>query len=414
MSVHLNSDNELAAIRQELDQLRQTVAAMRGNQNGNGSLLEPNAITDRRGMLKTVAGLAVGMATVGLLRPSSSSGASKFVAKGPENTGDPFITGAANFVSAATDVTYITGNSTTTLIDTLFLAQNYGSTSFTSPGGNLALVGYINNAGTGQTGDLFGVYGESRAPAGGFTYGVYGISDDIGVYGEGNNSGCGVDGFIGAGGATNAFGVRGISSNGVGGAFSGGRSALNLAAGSVNNPNTTPPSGNGIGDVYRGLSNGSVWFRTGAATNPYQRLADNTTAGALTLQAPMRLVDTRTGSGFFDAGNHYGSDTLRTYNIITLSNPDLPTGTRGVVGRITVANATAAGGVQQSPNGPPGAGNDLGFGTAVLSFPPATTIPSFGVPFISALDASGNIRIHSVMGAGQTCDLIVDITGYYL
>src|ERR1051325_3875434 len=104
MSTIKKSDNDLASIREELNELRQIVAGLRsnGHHNGNGtSLLEANAATDRRGMLKTVAGLAVGVATVGLLRPANAKAAPRIGGKGPDNTGDNFITGAGNFVSAA-------------------------------------------------------------------------------------------------------------------------------------------------------------------------------------------------------------------------------------------------------------------------------------------------------------------------
>jgi hypothetical protein len=126
---------------------------------------------------------------------------------------------------------------------------------------------------------------------------------------------------------------------------------------------------------------------------------------------PVRIIDTRTGSGFADAGNHYTNDTLRLYDIATLAA--LPTGARAVVARLTVVGATASGVIQASPN-PPVSGNDLGPGTAVLNYPLASVIPSFGASFVTALNSSGQLRVRGFMAGGGTVDVIVDIVGYYL
>jgi hypothetical protein len=135
--------------------------------------------------------------------------------------------------------------------------------------------------------------------------------------------------------------------------------------------------------------------------------------GALHMFAtPVRLVDTRTGSGFSDAGNHYINDALHTYNIASLAA--LPIGASAIVARISVVNATASGVIQESPNGPPGAGNDLGRGTAVLNYPAGSVIPSFGSTFNTTLDGSGRIRVRGFMAGGGTVDVIIDISGYFL
>jgi hypothetical protein len=163
----------------------------------------------------------------------------------------------------------------------------------------------------------------------------------------------------------------------------------------------------------------SLWYSIGS--NKFRRLAgpaqsvnDLGTAGALSLfTAPRRLVDTRTGSGFFDAGNHYVNDTLRTYNIITIAAGAVPQKATAILGRITIVNPGSQGVLQESPNPPPGATNDLGMGTALVNFPASGIIAQLGATFVSALDSSGNIRVHVVMGAGSV-DVIIDITGFYL
>ena len=407
------SENELALIRQLIrEELRNELHAAQCVNHGNGSdgrslshSLESSALTDRRGMLKKVAGIAVGVATVGLLRPSDN-GAAQLRSKtesSPTATGDPLLLGQFNAASG-TDQTTI-ANATTDLSSVVFEAGNYGSVPFPTPANSrIALAAYTDITGATNTGFQYAIYAQAN--------------DGIGIYGQGGPGNCGCDGVCN--GETFSYGIHGLSDIGLGGNFAGGRAAIQLDTGNgaVANPNASAPSGAGIGDLYRGTAGagmvgaGSLWYKTGGGAADYRRIADQTTAGALTLfNGPVRLVDTRNGSGFAGAGNHLGTDTLQTYNIATLAS--LPAGARAMVGRITIVNATNSGGIQESPNPPPGMGNDLGFGTAVINYPRATTIPALGVPLISALDPSGNIRIRNVMISGSA-DVIIDITGYYL
>src|ERR1043166_4649014 len=400
-----NSEKDLSAIRQqlseqstELNELRRELKSMRTNGNGNhqpngSSFLDAaqsNNLTDRRSMLKKVAGIAAGVATVGLLRPSNSTAAiNRPKTIGARSaTGDPGVLGQTN----TTDDTTELHNASLSLSDLQVEVQNYGNVAFAQPGGtNIAIVGYANTAGApaGNTNTIIGVWGEGRGGSGGA--GGRFVGDDTGV-------------IVEAGRATFCI---------------------------FSTDETFPPTTAGFhnfGEVIVSQDYTMWWsFSTPTA---YRRLAgpaltanDLPTAGALSLlKAPKRLVDTRTGSGFFDAGNHLGSNDLRTYNIVGLAGASfLPPVISAIVGRITVANATGPGGLQESPNPPPVAGNnDLGFGTAVLSYPSAATIPSFGATFISAVSGStdpagaGRIRIHNVMGPGQTADVIIDITGYYI
>jgi hypothetical protein len=102
------------------------------------------------------------------------------------------------------------------------------------------------------------------------------------------------------------------------------------------------------------------------------------------------------------------------YNIIALAAGAIPAKATAILGRISVVNATGAGLIQESPNGPPGMGNDLGTGTAVINFPSGSVIPSFGATFVSPLDTSGNIRVRGFVGAGNQVDVIIDVAGFYL
>src|SRR6266446_161812 len=105
------SPDELASIRQELNELRQALGAMRSSGNGhynkNGSSLleaaESTALTDRRGMLKKVGAIAAGIAAVGLLRPTTARAAN----------GDPLTFGGTGSETSPAEFFY-NGVATTT------------------------------------------------------------------------------------------------------------------------------------------------------------------------------------------------------------------------------------------------------------------------------------------------------------
>ena len=420
------TENELALMRQELNELREAFTAFRNGNTRIPAAAQSDPITDRRGMLKKVAGLAIGAASVGLLKPVSSRAAGGQHEFSPDANGDALIMGQINQATSNTLVEQNTGsrfiveNLSPTVMNTganLWGRNSTAAQAFPQNSFGIGVLGSASPDGTTTTdADVVGVFGESHTSGNGSSTGVRGEGTQLGVLGIANGTnGCGVAAFADSG--TSAHAVDGSSATGSGGAFQGARSAIFLSAGTaaISNPNDGPPSGAATGDLYRSSDNGGLWYRAASGSNSYRRLADNTTAGALTfLAAPQRVVDTRTGSGFFDAGNHYVNDTLRTYNIMTLATPDLPTATRGIIGRITIVNATAAGVIQESPNAPGGAGNDLGQGTAVLIYPAATVIPSFGATFVSALSSSGQIRVRGFMAGGGTVDVIIDIIGFYL
>jgi hypothetical protein len=212
-----------------------------------------------------------------------------------------------NNTSTATDLTTIS-NPGFVLYPSMFLVDNYNNPAFVQPASSSIAVACHgdNGGGTPTTGTFYGLYSQSNPTAGGGAIGVFGLGGTvaapggigvagvgtIGVSGVGSGAGCGVDGTK-DGASTVAFGVRGLAGTGLGGFFSGARGAAGLApgAGAVANPNTTPPNGGSVGDLYCGSTNGSLWYNTGAA-NPYRRVGDATTAGQLTLLAtPVRYVE---------------------------------------------------------------------------------------------------------------------------
>jgi hypothetical protein len=411
-------ESELASIRQELNELRQTVVAMRsnGHRNGNGSSVledvESTALTDRRSMLKKVGALAAGVAAVGLLRPTTSKASiADKTTPGINPDGGNFILGQSNNAASQT----ILINTTTALITGHSLSgQNYGNVAFANPATtSIGLVGYTNTAGAtgGAANQLVGVYGQAVGgtnPTGVFgTGGAIGVSGSgpVGVLGTGSGGGCGVDGTIG-GTSTVAFGVRGLSTAGAGGAFAGGRSAVSLftGAGAIANPNTTIPGGGSVGDIYRGSTNGSLWYHTGAASNPYKRLSDATSAGQLTLLAtPVRYVDSRNGTG--GATGAFAPGEVRQYNFTTLQAGTIPAGATGIIGNIAAVSPNTTGNMQINTANSFPAGS-----AAVINFNPGQDIANH---FASAISAAGLLFVKANPNGGSV-QLVIDIYGYYL
>jgi hypothetical protein len=371
----------------ELELLQQKVAALEARDEKLAVLearmaqlcpqLEPTANgtdfaspTDRRGMMKKMAGLAVGLAAAGLLKPSRALA----------NNGDPLTFGsittgaAANSQTSPARFVYNGGAQT----GALFVFED--GTQFTpSFGYNAVLAGW---AADGPGGANVGVFGYSE-PA--FGIGVAAI-----------------------GGGTNAVGVRGdaIASGGVGGRFSGGRAALALveASGALADPNAGV-TGSIVGDVYCGATNGSLWYAAGGSV-PYCRLADSTTAGALTaFAASSRFVNTINSSGNTYAGQHLNGGATATYQIggVTVSGNTVPANARAIIGRIADPNPAGPGGsILVSATNPPAGGV-----IAIVAGAPQNS------SFISALDATGKLYVKNTSASGST-DIIIDIQGYYL
>jgi len=404
------SENELAVIRQELNELRQAFTAMRGNGNGhaktNGTSFvetaESNAMTDRRGMLKKMAGLAVGVATVGLLRPTSSNAAGRTTNPGTRRLnklGAPSVTGDPWLVGTDEDADVFTGlfNTTTAQIDTQLRVRNYGLTDFVPPAGtNIGVVGYCDDefstlAAFGQV----GLWGEARSVMGGKGFGVIGFA--------GNDVG------------------------GVGGSFNGGDAGVIVTGGRVTlclfaTTEIFPPTsgtGHAIGEVVVDQDY-TMWYSIGpGAPAPFRRLAgpDSTiatgseqmlaTVGALSgFPLPPRFVDTRTGSGNTYAGQHLAGGTVAMYQIagVTVNGNTVPTGATAVIGRIADPNPTGNGTLFVGSVVAPGMAGVL----RIMPNEPGNT------EFFSLLDAGGALSVDNSSAPGTSVDIIIDIDGYYL
>jgi hypothetical protein len=360
----------------ELELLQQKMAALEARMAQLSPRLEPTAtgsdfasVTDRRGMMKKMAGLAVGLAAAGLLKPSRALA----------NDGDPLTFGSIT--------TGAGGNSETS------------PARFTYNGGAVNGALFLFEDGTSSGSIYNAVLAGFATPSGpgGATVGVYGYSPA--------NFGAGV---VATAGGLNSFGVRSnaVESGSVGGGFSGGRAALELSQGSdaVADPNAGV-TGSQVGDVYCGLTNGSLWYNAGGSV-PYCRVADSTTAGALTAFASSsRFVNTINSSGNTYAGQHLNGGATATYQIggVTVSGNTVPANARAIIGRIADPNPAGPGGnILVGAANPP-----VGGVIAIVAGAPQNS------SFISALDATGNLYVKNTSASGST-DIIIDIQGYYL
>jgi hypothetical protein len=381
---------KMAALETEVAQLRQSHCPDRPASGNNFA-----SVTDRRGMMKKIAGLAVGVAAAGLLKPSRA-----LADDGNPLTFGSITTGAtANSQTSAARFVY----NGAAVDGALFLFEDGTEYTPVSSGQDAVLAGLATSSGPG--GATVGVYGLSEADSGSgvigaatgfYSFGVTGVADEPGSSGTG-----GV--FYGDKVGVSATGTSDI---GVGGDFNGERAALalSLGFGAVADPNAGVTKSQ-VGDVYPGSTNGSLWYKAGGSV-PYCRLADSTTAGALTAFASSsRFVNTITGSGNTYAGQHLIGGATAAYQIggVTVSGNTVPANARAIIGRIADPNPAGPGGsILVGAANPP-----VGGVIAIVAGAPQNS------SFISALDASGNLYVKNTSASNST-DIIIDIQGYYL
>lgn len=158
-------------------------------------------------------------------------------------------------------------------------------------------------------------------------------------------------------------------------------------------------------EIVRG-TNGSIWASTGGGTGgstAWKRINavrvdnPNGSGGAF---APFRLLDSRNGNASAITRNSpLDSGTTYTFDVDAVSQ--LPTGTIGIIGNITVINQTYTGFVTLWPGGTvPTVAN--------LNFSPGGIFGNF---FQVGLDSSGRLRVRPGNAPGSV-DVIIDVFGY--
>ena len=114
---------------------------------------------------------------------------------------------------------------------------------------------------------------------------------------------------------------------------------------------------------------------------------------------PVRLLDTRTGNGL---SGKLAANTPRTF--IVRGRGGVPKGAKAVTGIVTVVNATAAWAIYLGPV------STASPTTSTINFLPGQVQ---GNNLTVALSATGTLSATYMSTAGNTADLVFDVTGYY-
>lgn len=151
---------------------------------------------------------------------------------------------------------------------------------------------------------------------------------------------------------------------------------------------------------------GVLWYCTAAGTpGAWQRLGAAGTAGAVTLIAPARVYDSRSGQeplavfkGRLDPGDNRAVDC-------TVNSSGVPADATGVILNLTAAAPASTGNLAVYPDGTPAPA------TSTLNYRPGVNIANSTT---SGCGPGAKIRVQcGPTGAGGT-DFVVDIVGYYL
>jgi hypothetical protein len=244
-------------------------------------------------------------------------------------------------------------------------------------GDSRAGVGVIGSSGKNGVAGVLGVSGKQSGIAAVSRTGVLGDTNGDGVPGVTGTSsgGDGVHGVTTAGATSGvagldqspgdaAHGVFGESTNGIGGAFIGGRAPLYLAPSGTAGPPSSSTAAHSLGEIYVD-QNGAVFVCTASGSpGTWRQVAlsapsyDNEylsgtlgTAGSVNLlEAPIRLFDSQdTGtSSPADPGRPAGalkSDSITTLTIggATVGSASILAGAVGVIGTATAVHPTATG-----------------------------------------------------------------------
>ncbi|MCB0998649.1 MAG: hypothetical protein R2713_18515 [Ilumatobacteraceae bacterium] len=248
---------------------------------------------------------------------------------------------------------------------------------------------------------LAGVLGSGT----GAVIGVHGQSTTgVGVRAE-SASGAGVQATSTAGRA-----VVGVSTNDVGGEFSGKVGALLLSSAAVPPPQRGHAAVQGAIDVD---TNGDLWYCVqGGSPSAWRKLAGPSTAGSFHPVTPGRVYDSRLVEPAGAVGP-LASGQARTISVsgrrdLTTGVVDLvdfvPSGARAITANVGVVETVGSGFVAINPGG------NAGIAAASINWFATGQILNNGQNL--TLDANRQLTI--VCGGGGSTHVIVDVTGYFL
>lgn len=400
--------DEIRALRQamtaqqnELEALRAKVHVLEAekSQLGTGHQVLAKA-TSRRKLLK-LGGAAASLAALSSLgvaanRPQAAQAADGSFA---------VVSGVNLNSNAGSNATYFANNDPGGLSSILFRINNFSDRGITPPSPyKIALLATTGGSTTDRNpATRVGVY---TATDNGF--GLYSVVDQgVGVFAK--SSGADATGVFANVSGLNATGVFALSSNGLGGYFSGGRAALLLAP-SGNDPRTSPIN-HATGELYMDNA-GNLWYCV-AAGNPgtWRQLSGTNTGGSFhLLPASDRFVDTRpaTQVGIRNTPIVAGPGVGVNFQITEFSGRDgniVPNGATAVLGNIGLlpvsAGSTPVKLVASSVT-------DLTKGTATVSYN-GTALSS---TFSAALGPTGALKLIAL--GGGSFNVLIDIVGYFL
>jgi hypothetical protein len=175
-------------------------------------------------------------------------------------------------------------------------------------------------------------------------------------------------------------------------------SNLNWTAGEiVANRVLAPLSSTGSITVYNHTGSADVvvdvdgYFTNGTATPP-------SSASFYTPTTPARIIDTRAGSGYPNAGDTLGANSTLPVDVI--GEGGIPASATAAVLNVTAANTTAASFFTVYPGGTMPTASDVNWGTGQV-------VPNLTV---ATLTSMGSISIYNHAGSA---DVIVDAFGYF-
>ena len=363
------TNDEIAALRQELAELRATVAGLRPQ--STPAVVDPDTPTSRRTALKSLAVGAAGVVVgTGLLRPESAAAAAATMQTETQNNS-----------TASTEV-----RMANTTAKTAFVVQDstFDATTSNIPA---ALLSY--------SAVRAGVLGMTATPGSATTFGSALAAGVVGYAFQGGGIG-----MI----AQSDNGTPLVAKGSSGSTFTStnsNKAPIEMSTTGINqNPYVKGTHPNGELYLEGTTGQATLWF--GPGTGEFYRLAGPELAGGLTvLAAPVRVYDSRAGKtptnvtkGALAAGASRAVDVKN-------NSSGVPAHARAVVANLTVVGPAGAGYLAAYPTGVANPG------TSSLNYVARQTVAN-GIT--CSLGTGESLTVFT----SQTADFLVDVIGYYL
>lgn len=375
----MTGTRELDRLRERLDRLEAENEALRNELHGDA--VEPlPALTSRRQWLARGAAVAVGAAAGAALLPRrSEAGGATPVYMGMDNV---------NLSPVTTQLDASVGDN---VLSSVFYAINGAAVG-------AGLHGYGPSYGVlGFSDRGTGVWGKASGAAGDSAVGVGGYID--------NPASAGSVGVQGIAAGLNQTGVKGESTQGWGGWFTGGQADVSLGNAPRGAP-TTDMTMHALGDVVAQIGSGTstLWYCvTSGAPGKWRRLAGANTAGAITLlPSPVRVYDSRAGQlPAIGLKTPLLTDLDRVVDC-TLASSGVPADALGVLINLTAVGQSGSGWLSVRANGVAYAN------TSNVNWTAAGQTTANAATVSCGTGATITVRL----GGATSSNVIVDVVGY--